>query len=155
MGIRSIFEKVLGIDQIRKDLNEEIARSMQQAQAAKAEAEAAILEAKAATELKDDAQASAKELATKRGEPWVSVLQTNVNPDNPRNGFFEMDWNQLFIAQLIQHGYGFETDPEEEIVDRWFRDLATDILRESEMPTHVPAGFINFNPISKEHTEVT
>ena len=34
-----------------------------------------------------------KQEATKKGEPWVAVLDTQVNPDNIRNGFFELDWN--------------------------------------------------------------
>ena len=29
-----------------------------------------------------------KAQATKKGEPWVAVLDTHINPENIRNGFF-------------------------------------------------------------------
>ena len=57
----------------------------------------------------------------KSEEPMVKVLQVNVNPENPRNGFFELDWNDEFVNMLKQNGYKGET--EEEIVDRWFQSL--------------------------------
>ena len=41
----------------------------------------------------------------KTEEPMVKVLNMNVNPDNPRNGFFELDWNDEFVNMLSQHGY--------------------------------------------------
>jgi len=41
--------------------------------------------------------AKEKEIATKKGKAWVAVLDTQVNPDNIRNGFFELDWNNQFI----------------------------------------------------------
>ena len=48
--------------------------------------------------------AKEKEEATKKGEPWVGVLDTKVNPENIRNGFFELDWNNEFIEQLLDAG---------------------------------------------------
>jgi len=110
-------------------------------------------EAKAAEEI---AKATPKERATLRGEPWVSVLDTHVNKDNIRNGFFELDWNDEFIVQLKQAGYGFDGDPEEEIVDRWFRDLASNMLMEQGLDPRVrTAGFINVVPIAKGKSEVS
>ena len=41
--------------------------------------------------------AKEKEQATKEGKPWVGVLNTHVNKENIRNGFFELDWNNEFI----------------------------------------------------------
>ena len=90
-----------------------------------------------------------------RGEPWVAVLDTKVNPDNVRNGFFELDWNDLFIAELKKSGYGFDGDPEEEIVDRWFRDIVQNMLGEEGLDPSRPAGFINVNRITKNKSEVS
>ena len=59
---------------------------------------------------------------------WVGVLDVKVNKENVRNGFFELDWNKYFIEQLIYAGYGVKNDEEEEIVDRWFRDIVGNIL---------------------------
>ena len=96
-----------------------------------------------------------KEYATRRKEPWVSVLDVKVNEENVRNGFFEMDWNKYFIAQLIEAGYGVNNDPEEEIVDRWFRDVVFNMLQEEGMDTNRGAGYINVTPIDKGKSEVS
>ena len=96
-----------------------------------------------------------KEYATRRKEPWVNVLDVKVNEDNVRNGFFELDWNKYFIQQLIENGYGVDNDPEEEIVDRWFRDIVYNMLQEEGMDTNRGAGYINVVPIDKGKSEVS
>ena len=96
-----------------------------------------------------------KAYATRRKEPWVSVLDVKVNEENVRNGFFEMDWNEYFIQQLIQAGYGTEQDPEEEIVDRWFRDIVYNMLEAEGQSTDRGAGYINVVPIAKGKSEVS
>ena len=63
--------------------------------------------------------------AKKSEEPIVKVLNLNVNPENPRNGFFELDWNDEFVNMLKQSGYLGASD--EEIVDRWFQTLCRTI----------------------------
>ena len=96
-----------------------------------------------------------KEYATRRKEPWVSVLDVKVNKENVRNGFFELDWNKYFIAQLIENGYGVDNDPEEEIVDRWFRDIVYNMLEAEGQSTDRGAGYINVVPIDKGKSEVS
>ena len=117
-----------------------------------AEAVARASEAIAKEEL---AKLTPKEIATKKGEPWVSVLDTHVNKDNIRNGFFELDWNDIFVLQLKQAGYGFDGDPDEEIVDRWFRDIVSQMLVEDGQDPNRGAGFINVVPIAKGKSEVS
>ena len=63
-----------------------------------------------------------KKASKKSEEPMVKVLNLNVNPENPRNGFFELDWNDEFVNMLKQSGY--QGASEEEIVDRWFQTLS-------------------------------
>ena len=96
-----------------------------------------------------------KEYATRKKEPWVNVLDMQVNGDNIRNGFFELDWNKYFIQELIQNGYGEESDPEEEIVDRWFRDIVYNMLQEEAADSKVTTGYINVVPIDKGKSEVS
>ena len=96
-----------------------------------------------------------KEYATRKKEPWVNVLDIQVNGDNIRNGFFELDWNKYFIQELIQNGYGEESDPEEEIVDRWFRDIVYNMLQEEAVDSKVNTGYINVVPIDKGKSEVS
>jgi hypothetical protein len=114
--------------------------------------EAAALEAKEMESLK---KRDPKAYATKRKEPWVNVLDVKVNQDNVRNGFFELDWNEYFITQLLQAGYGETGDPEEEVVDRWFRDIVYNMLSEEGMDTNRNAGYINVVPISEGKSEVS
>ena len=94
-----------------------------------------------------------KEEATAKGEPWVAVLDTQVNPDNIRNGFFELDWNNEFIEQLLDAGYKGESN--EEIVDQWFRTIIVQMLEEEGLDTDRGAGYINVVPIDKGKSEVS
>jgi len=96
-----------------------------------------------------------KEYATRRKESWVNVIDVKVNKENVRNGFFELDWNEYFIKELIRTGYGVENDPEEEIVDRWFRDIVYQMLDEEGLDTQRGSGYINVVPISKGKSEIS
>ena len=71
-----------------------------------------------------------KEEATQKGEPWVAVLDTKINEDNIRNGFFELDWNNEFIEKLLDAGYKGETN--EQIVDGWFKTIARRRVRSNK-----------------------
>jgi hypothetical protein len=132
----------------KEQYEKEIAESIARTEDAKAK-EAAAQKAEA------EAKMTPKERATAKGEPWVSVLETHVNKDNIRNGFFELDWNSHFVLQLKQSDYGYDGDPDEEIVDRWFRDIVRGMLSEEGMDTSRGAGFINVVPIAKGKSEVS
>jgi hypothetical protein len=155
MSIKDIFEKLTGIDKIKAQAKLEA----DAAEHARLESLAKAAEAKAAEEAAKKAEEVAKmtpkDRATARGEPWVSVLETHINKENIRNGFFELDWNEQFVLQLKQAGYGFDGDPDEEIVDRWFRDIVRGMLSEEGMDTSRGAGYINVVPITKGKSEVS
>lgn len=70
-----------------------------------------------------------KELATERGEPWVSVVAVELDPDNVGNGAFELDWNDKFITKLVRAGYKGKTD--QQIVDQWFQDICRNVVMEN------------------------
>mgnify|MGYP000383055870 CR=1 FL=1 len=108
---------------------------------------------KTAEELRREALDAEKEAATKAGEPWVAVLDTQVNPDNIRNGFFELDWNNEFIEQLLDAGYKGESN--EQIVDAWFRTIVSQMLQEEGQPTDRQMGYVNVTPIDKGKSEVS
>ena len=86
-----------------------------------------------------------KEEATKNGEPWVAVLDTKINEDNIRNGFFELDWNNEFIEQLIDAGY--QGEEPEQIVDQWFRTIAMQVLDDEGLDKERNIGYINTTKI--------
>ena len=115
----------------------------------------AVAETTLAQQKEEQAKLTPKERATAKKESWVSVMDTKVNADNPRNGFFELDWNDLFIADLKKAGYGFDGDPDEEIVDRWFRDIVRNMLSDEGMDTNRSAGFINVSKITGNKSEVS
>ena len=115
--------------------------------------EQATEEVKTAEELRREALEKEKEAATAKGEPWVAVLDTQVNPDNIRNGFFELDWNNEFIEQLLDAGYSGETN--EQIVDQWFRTIVSQMLSEEGESADRDMGYINVVPIDKGKSEVS
>ena len=97
--------------------------------------------------------AKEKEEASKKGEPWVGVLDTKVNPDNIKNGFFELDWNNEFIEQLLDAGYTGESN--EQIVDAWFKTIARQVLEDGGEDPDRNAGFIDTTKIDEKKTKVS
>ena len=148
--MNKFIEKLFGIDKIKAQTE----ASLKQAEDAMEVAKKATSAAELAQKAEETAKLTPKERATAKGEPWVAVLDTHVNKDNIRNGFFELDWNAEFVVQLKQAGYGFDGDPEEEIVDRWFKDLARNVLADEGQDTNRGAGFINVNKLAGGKAEV-
>lgn len=70
-----------------------------------------------------------KEIATEKGEPYISVLSVDLDKSNVGNGSFELDWNDTFIKQLRAAGYPGKTD--EDVVDMWFRNICRNVLAEA------------------------
>lgn len=95
-----------------------------------------------------------KTAATANKEPWVAVLDTHVNPENPRNGFFELDWNEYFVTMLRNNGYTGGTD--EEVVDEWFQDLCRQVgSEEGVMMDRRFSGYINVNNLGNGKSEIS
>ena len=94
-----------------------------------------------------------KTAATANKEPWVAVLDTHVNMQNPRNGFFELDWNEYFIAMLRENGYTGAAD--EELVDQWFQDLCKEIGNDDGIPMDRRfSGYIDVKNIGNGRSEI-
>jgi hypothetical protein len=149
---KKLFERITGLDQVR----EETARAEQLLQdainATAAAQQATFLaeeEAKKAAEEAELAKLNPKERATRKKEPWVGVLETHVNKDNIRNGFFELDWNEQFVLQLKQEGYGADGDKDEEIVDRWFRELCANVVTDGDYGGPINTGVVDMNAVKQ------
>ena len=100
------------------------------------------------------AKLTPKERATEKEESYIAVLDTKVNKDNVRNGFFELDWNEYFIVELRLAGYNGDTD--EEIVDRWFQDLCRNIGNEAGVDMDGRgAGYVNVNNLGNGKAEIS
>jgi hypothetical protein len=143
----NFIKKLLGLDKV--EANIAIANQLlEEATAKKDEAEAAL---KVVQEQEEQAKLSPKERATRRNEPWVGVLNTHVNKDNIRNGFFELDWNDPFVLKLKQEGYGEDGDKDEEIVDRWFRELCANVVVDGDYGGPVQTGVIDIQSVKKNN----
>ena len=80
---------------------------------------------------KKEPELSAKDKATKEGEPYVNVLSMEIDPEDIHNGAFELDFNEIFVARLVKSGYMMKPDDTDAmIVDRWFQDVCRNIALE-------------------------
>ena len=78
---------------------------------------------------KNKKKLSDKELADKNKEPYITVLSMEIDPDNPSDGAFELDWNDIFVARLMKAGYQGKTD--NDIVDNWFQSVCRNVVMEN------------------------
>lgn len=150
--MKQFIKRLFGIEALEKQK-----AALQEARD-KAVAETALAQERQQTAMQAEelAKLSPKERATAREEPYVSVLETHINKENLRNGFFELDWNDQFVLQLKQEGYGFDGDPDEEIVDRWFRTLCGDIAQDEGIDmTDRAGGYINVQKLANGKSEVS
>jgi hypothetical protein len=72
---------------------------------------------------------SPKEKATASNEPYIAILSVDIDDTNPRNGSFELDWNEFFVAKLIRAGYVGKDDSQ--IIDQWFQDVCRHVVLET------------------------
>jgi len=69
-----------------------------------------------------------KDKATARGEAYVKVLDVKFDKDKPGDGYFELEWNNIFVQQLQEAGYSGADD--NEVVDAWFTGLCRNIAED-------------------------
>jgi len=147
--MNKFIKKIFGIDKIEQETKRAIEESERAARAA----EEATKQAELAKEAERLAKLSPKELATEKKEPWVAVLDTHVNKDNIRNGFFELDWNEYFVLQLREAGY--KGDTEEAVVDQWFQELCRGVGQDTGVDMERRgSGYINVNNLGDGKSEV-
>ena len=140
--MNKFFKKLFGIDKLEAEAKA--------AMLLKTTAESEAAEAVAAARF---ARMSPKEIATEKKEPYVTVTDTKVNPENPRNGFFELDWNEYFVLQL--KAAGFYGDSDEQVVDRWFSELCKHVGADEGVPMdRRGGGYINVNNLGNGKKEV-
>ncbi len=152
--LQKYFKKILGLDKLEESIKkaEEDLRLANERVAAAEEASKKAEEAeKAAQEQEEQAKLTPKDRATRKKEPWVGVLNTHVNKDNVRNGFFELDWNEYFVLKLKQDGYGEDGDLDEDIVDRWFRELCANVVVDGDYGGPVNTGVIDIQSVKKNN----
>lgn len=112
-------------------------------------------------EKKVEATLSNKEKATQAGEPYVTILSMDIDPNNVHEGAFELDWNEIFIARLVKAGYmRKKEDTDRDIIDRWFQDVCRNVVLEiydqqQADPTNRDLRPINTKDLGNGRTEVS
>ena len=103
---------------------------------------------------------TAKQLATENNEPYVAILNMDIDPNNLHQGAFELDWNEIFVARLVKAGYMMKpNDVDADIVDRWFQNVCRHVVMETwEQEQAIIKGvgqYVNTRDIGGGRTEVS
>jgi hypothetical protein len=103
---------------------------------------------------------SAKQLATENNEPYVAILNMDIDPNNLHQGAFELDWNEIFIARLVKAGYMMKpTDADSDIVDRWFQNVCRHVVMETweqdQAMRNSAGGYVHTRDIGDGRTEIS
>lgn len=80
---------------------------------------------------KPESNLTEKEIATAAGEPYIKIIEIEIDSSNINSGSISFDWNSKFVANLARAGY--QTKPgetEDIIVDRWFQTVCRNIALE-------------------------
>lgn len=98
---------------------------------------------------------SKKQIATEKGEPYVEVITLDIDPNNPVQGAFELEWNELFITKLRAEGYTGGTD--EDVIDTWFQQVCRNIAIEEweTMPDSGPSTFVTKTNLGDGKSEIS
>jgi hypothetical protein len=145
--MKRFIEKLFGIDKLKAKTEAALKLAEESTKIAKD----AVESAERAKDSEELAKLTPKDRATRKKEPWVGVLNTHVNKENVRNGFFELDWNDLFVLKLKQEGYGVDGDKDEEIVDRWFRELCANVVVDGDYGGPVETGSLDIKTVMKNN----
>jgi hypothetical protein len=88
-----------------------------------------------------------KELATIKGEPYITVHDSPYDPELGTSGiYFQFDWNDLWIDLLRNSGYVGNTDID--LVEQWFSDLCRS--NANEVYDVDPPPFNSSRPIRRQ-----
>lgn len=78
---------------------------------------------------KEPKTVSPKDTATAKGEPYFEIVGFDYDENNPSEGNFELDWNDIFVAQLRRDGYQGAED--HDVVDNYFTNVCRHVVMET------------------------
>ena len=84
--------------------------------------------------------------------PWVEVKKMEVNPQDVKEGFMELDWNSQFVSLLQEKGYVGKSD--EDVVNKWFNDICRTVLLQEMEDTDFGMEEMDGNDVIKMSTPV-
>jgi len=97
---------------------------------------------------------SAKDKATKKGEPYFEIVDFEFDPNKAaEGGAFELDWNQIFIDQLRREG--FQGQEDYEVVDNYFTNVCRHVVLETfeKDEANNPSGHVHKADLGNGKTE--
>jgi hypothetical protein len=140
--MKKLVKKIFGIDKL------EAATQAAEAKLAEVEQKTKIVE-----EYAKVAQLSEKERRTAAQQPWVDC-DLVVDKENPKYGYFELDWNEYHVTDLKNKGYTGNNDIE--VVNQWFNDICRNSAEQEGIDMgRRSSGFINVNNLGNGKTEVS
>lgn len=72
-----------------------------------------------------------REMATLKDEPYVTVLNMDVDSENVVQGYIELDWNDQFVKMLSEAGITGTSD--DDIVNKWFNGICRTVLLQEQV----------------------
>ena len=93
-----------------------------------------------------------KAVAGLKKEPWVEVKHMQVNPEDVKQGYMELDWNEQFVSLLQEKGYVGKSD--EDVVNKWFNDICRTVLLQEMEDTDFGMEEMDGNDVIKMSTPV-
>jgi len=73
--------------------------------------------------------AEEKAEANRKKEPYIAILNMEVDYKDLNGGSFEFEWNDVFIARLVKAGY--EGKEDHDLVDQWFNTVCKNVVLET------------------------
>lgn len=113
-------KKLAGVEELQQQFVDIVNKKDAEIEALAAEKDAKIKEL--------EERLNAKDEATRLGKPYVRVINIDIDEEDPGEGAFELEWNQIFVKHLKEAGY--QGDSDEEIVDQWFTFLCRGIAEQ-------------------------
>ena len=68
-----------------------------------------------------------RKVADLKNEPYMAMPKISWDPADPSKTYFELDYNEQFVAFLEENGY---VGSEEDIINKWLNDVCNSILDE-------------------------
>ena len=91
------------------------------------------------------AQEHERKTADIKNEPYMAMPKISWDPVDPSKTFFELDYNDAFVASLRANSY---QGTDEDVINRWLNDVCNSIL--SEMAPTDPEFVSNVRRIRRD-----
>ena len=91
------------------------------------------------------AQEHERKTADIKNEPYMAMPKISWDPVDPSKTFFELDYNDAFVASLRANSY---QGTDEDVINRWLNDVCNSIL--SEMAPTDPEFVTNVRRIRRD-----